>query len=224
MIIQGRLFADPRQGAAGDGGGIGERAMFGHKKGLERKLRDQGGTVAWATILIAEEKWRSARGGDTGFGGPSAITDHMKLTLRVEPEGAPTFEVTFKQAFPGPMPRAGGRAKVIFDAADHSRIAVIDGEVYMPGVSVEKQQRARAHVAEAMEAANSGNMAEYIERRKAEVMRAAADGTAAFVVSGGGARKVDVVDELAKLADLRDRGALTEAEFAAQKAKLLAAD
>jgi hypothetical protein len=31
-----------------------------------------------------------------------------------------------------------------------------------------------------------------------------------------------VVDQLTKLADLRDRGALTEAEFEAQKAKLLA--
>jgi hypothetical protein len=31
-----------------------------------------------------------------------------------------------------------------------------------------------------------------------------------------------VADELAKLAALRDRGILTDAEFAAQKAKLLA--
>jgi hypothetical protein len=35
--------------------------------------------------------------------------------------------------------------------------------------------------------------------------------------SGGGA-----ADELAKLADLRDRGVINDAEFAAQKAKLLA--
>jgi hypothetical protein len=34
----------------------------------------------------------------------------------------------------------------------------------------------------------------------------------------------NVVDQLTKLVDLRDRGALTEAEFEAQKAKLLAAD
>jgi hypothetical protein len=33
----------------------------------------------------------------------------------------------------------------------------------------------------------------------------------------------DIADELTKLADLRDRGVLTEAEFDAQKAKLLAA-
>jgi hypothetical protein len=33
----------------------------------------------------------------------------------------------------------------------------------------------------------------------------------------------DITEQLSKLADLRDRGVLTEAEFAAEKAKLLAA-
>ena len=84
--------------------------MFGNKKGLEQKLREQGDTVAWATILSADEKWRSARGGDSGFGGPGQITDHMKVTLQVEPEGEPPFEVTFKQAFRViPRESAGGR-------------------------------------------------------------------------------------------------------------------
>jgi hypothetical protein len=41
-------------------------------------------------------------------------------------------------------------------------------------------------------------------------------------VVGGTAAEPDVADELEKLAALRDRGILTEAEFAAQKAKLLA--
>ncbi len=34
-------------------------------------------------------------------------------------------------------------------------------------------------------------------------------------------RRVDVADELTKLADLRDKGILTETEFAARKAKLI---
>jgi putative oligomerization/nucleic acid binding protein len=70
-------------------------------------------------------------------------------------------------------------------------------------------------------------MAEYIERRKAEAMAAAAgqqstlQGTG-LVITGGDASKTDVADELAKLAALRDRGVLTDAEFEAQKARLLA--
>ncbi|HSL57318.1 MAG TPA: PH domain-containing protein [Acidimicrobiales bacterium] len=39
--------------------------------------------------------------------------------------------------------------------------------------------------------------------------------------SGGGAPSVSVAEELAKLDDLRTRGVISEAEFAAQKAKLL---
>jgi hypothetical protein len=37
------------------------------------------------------------------------------------------------------------------------------------------------------------------------------------------APKPDITDQLTKLADLRDRGVLTQAEFEAQKAKILAA-
>jgi hypothetical protein len=44
------------------------------------------------------------------------------------------------------------------------------------------------------------------------------------VITGTGATgKPDIADELTKLADLRDRGVLTDTEFATQKAKLLAA-
>jgi hypothetical protein len=45
---------------------------------------------------------------------------------------------------------------------------------------------------------------------------------AAAQARAGTAPTVDVAEELTKLTDLRDRGALTDAEFQAQKAKLLA--
>jgi len=40
-------------------------------------------------------------------------------------------------------------------------------------------------------------------------------------LTGSGRRRRDTVDELTKLADLRDRSVLTQAEFDAQKAKIL---
>jgi hypothetical protein len=40
-------------------------------------------------------------------------------------------------------------------------------------------------------------------------------------LSGAGTPQPDTVDQLAKLADLHDRGALSDAEFTAMKAKIL---
>jgi hypothetical protein len=196
--------------------------MFGHKKGLEHKLREDGGTVAWATIVAVDKKWSSARGGDSGFGAPSQVTDHVRVTLNVEPDGEAPFQATFRQAFPDHTPRIGGHAKVIYDPADHSRIAIMEGEVYMPGLSVEKQQRSRARAAEAQAAADSGHLDEYIARRKEEAMQSAANLiSSSFAAAPGAATPANVVDQLAKLAALRDRGVLTDEEFQAEKAKLL---
>lgn len=65
--------------------------------------------------------------------------------------------------------------------------------------------------------AHGGDMA----RRDVEQQQAHQEAFASYVRetagSGGG-----TADELVKLADLRDRGVITEADFASQKAKLLA--
>jgi Short C-terminal domain len=61
-------------------------------------------------------------------------------------------------------------------------------------------------------------------------MQAQGSGASAFVVTPGGLaglggtpveQQPDIADQLSKLADLRDRGVLTDAEFEAQKQKLL---
>ena len=63
--------------------------------------------------------------------------------------------------------------------------------------------------------ARGGKMAEH----RAQEMASADEAFRAYVkeTTGGGA-----ADELSKLADLRDRGVITEAEFQAEKTKLLA--
>lgn len=225
--------------------------MFGNKKRLERKLSEQGGAVAWATVISAENEWDSAT--NTGVSPLSTrVTEHMKVTLKVEPDGEPAFEATFHQAFAGLSPRNGCTAKVIYDPEDHSKIAIQEDQVFPPGLSREQAERASARHKQMAAAAKSGNMAEFVEEdiraRKAEAAlrvqqaQAAYSGNAAQfieemkakgagdgiivggapIVIGGGATKPDIADELAKLADLRDRGVLTEAEFETQKAKLLA--
>jgi hypothetical protein len=69
-------------------------------------------------------------------------------------------------------------------------------------------------------------MAEYIESMKARAQSGELQGVTIvdgkMISPAAPASKPDIVDQLTKLDALRARGVLTDAEFAAQKAKLLA--
>ncbi|MHB8695708.1 MAG: SHOCT domain-containing protein [Solirubrobacteraceae bacterium] len=204
--------------------------MFGNKKKLETQLAQQGGTVAWATVIDAKDKWASAR--TDGLGGVSNRTDHMRVSLRVEPDGQEPFEATLSQAFKGRIPMKGWQCKVIYDPSDPSKIAIQEDTITPPGIDHDRAERVAVSRKEMMDAARSGNIAEYVEDMKAKALSGQLGGFVMVdgqVVSGGQAAgapapaKPDLADQLTKLADLRDRGVLTDAEFEAQKAKLLAA-
>ena len=64
--------------------------------------------------------------------------------------------------------------------------------------------------------ANGGKMQERSMKQASDAQQAQASYIKSVAGSGGG-----TADELEKLAKLKDSGALSEAEFAAQKAKLL---
>jgi Short C-terminal domain len=199
--------------------------VFGHKKGLAKKLQENGGTVAWATVIQGKEKWSSASG--SGYYGPSKVTDHMRVKLQVTPEAEPPFEAEFSQAFSGLTPFTGSQCKVVYDPADHSRIAVLEDSIAPPGITHEQAERAAARKTEMMAAVKNGTVAQYIEEQKAKALRGELSGT--VIVNGtqispspAATPQPNVVDQLTKLAELHDRGALTDAEFQTEKAKLLA--
>jgi hypothetical protein len=200
--------------------------MFGNKKGLEKKLKESGGTVAWATVIEAQDRWQSETSTFSSF----KVTDHMHVKLRVEPEGEPPFEAEFSQAFSGAIPFTGGLCKVIYDPDDRSKIAVVDGSSVPPGLTPEQAERAAARRAEMLQAVQSGNIAGYIQEMQAKALSGELGGTVLMggqVIPQGAAPapaepQASVADQLTKLADLKDRGVLTDAEFEAQKAKLLA--
>ena len=192
------------------------------RKELERTLSEQGGVVAPATILEAKLRFTS---GSNYENGPYTVGDHAHMTVkvRVEPEGEPPFEAKIKQTFVHHRPRPGWRAEVIYDPNDRSKIAIRDDSIIPPGITPEQHARSREHQKEAMEALQNGTFSEYIEKRKAEAMAAAANFPGSpVVVTGATPGAFDVAGELTKLADLRDRGVLTEEEFNAEKAKILA--
>jgi hypothetical protein len=216
--------------------------MFGNKNKLAQQLQASGGTVAWATILGTSGGWASAS--MDGFNRVQSETDHERVNLRVEPDGEQPFEASFRQAFKDQMPRQGWTCKVVFDPQDHSKIAVLDGTITPPGLDHDRAERAITRRAELNEAARTGNIAEYVEKRKAEALSGQSSGIVMVngqLVSGGdlmsalaakaqavqpaaeqpAAAQPDLAGQLAKLGELRDKGILTDAEFQAAKAKIL---
>jgi Short C-terminal domain len=197
--------------------------MLGNKNKLIQELQESGGKVAWATVLQAADQWRSSTSSFSSYN----VTDHVKVTLRVEPDGEPPFETTFHQAFPGTVPMQGWQCKVIFDPSDHERIAVLSDQIFPPGIDHDRAERAAAMHDQIQEALKSGDMAGYIEQIKSQAMSGALHGVRIAdgrMISGAGAPQPDPVDQLSKLAELHDKGALTDAEFTAMKAKILGSE
>jgi Short C-terminal domain len=214
--------------------------VFGHNKRLERKLKEEGGQRAWATVLESEQEWASTGGINKAAGQAGSMTIHQRFKLRVEPEGEAPFEGDVKQVFNDThgwhIPDEGYSVTVIYDPDDHSKLVIdLEKMPVVPGVdrdgALARHERAMAR-AQDPEARRQRSEEIKAAQEAARAQGAAAlEGAAAIqemvakatAQAQGAAAAPDVADQLTKLADLRDRGALTEAEFEAQKAKLLGA-
>lgn len=203
--------------------------MLGHNERLERKLKEQGGARAWATVLESKKEWASAGGTNIAPGQAGSITTHQQLTLRVEPDGEAPFETTVKQVFNDSygwhIPREGYSVTVIYDPTNHSKL-VIDLEAMPVAPGVDRDEAVARHARVIGRSQDPDARRQQIEEMKAKAA-AQVQGAAAMqemmakAVPQAATPGPDVADELTKLADLRDRGVLTDAEFEAQKAKLL---
>jgi hypothetical protein len=207
--------------------------MLGHNERLVRKLMEHGGRQAWATVLESNQQWANAGGRNKTAGQAGSFTIHQKLKLRVEPDGEPPFETTVEQVFNdahGPhIPQEGWSVTVIYDPNDHSKVAIdLEGRFVTAGVD-RAAAVARAEMAARMrDPAARQQLVEEMRARAAERVQSALalHGMTATAVSGYQQIQQpmpDPVERLSKLADLRDRGFLTDAEFEAQKARILAA-
>ena len=205
--------------------------MLGHNERLVRELNEHGGKHAWATVLESKQQWSSTGGWNKVPGQAGSFTIHQKLKLHVEPEGEPPFETTVEQVFNDThgahIPQEGWSVTVIYDPNNHSKVAIdLDGQFVRPGRDRDEAV-ARAEMAARMRDPDArrqlveerrAQAAERVQRTIQEIMATSAPGS-----QGTEQPKPDPVEQLSKLADLRDRGVLTEAEFQAQKARILAA-
>jgi hypothetical protein len=116
---------------------------------------------------------------------------------------------------------------VIYDSNDPSKL-VIDVDKMPVGPGVDRDEAVARHERVMARVKNPEARRQQIEEMKA---KAAAQAQAAIglqemmakaAAQAQAAPKPDVADQLTKLANLRDRGVLSDAEFEAQKAKLLA--
>jgi len=159
-------------------------------------------------------KWQSSGGMNVPAGAPNSLKIHCKLQLRVEPEGAPPFETEAHHVFTQQAPWEGCSVAVIYDPSKPSDL-VID----------ESQGFGRGNAGMAAFGPGEASGGKRTDRLDALLAAAQSAQSGRF---GGPQPPQDppsgpnnVADQLTKLADLRDRGILSETEFQAQKARLL---
>jgi len=212
--------------------------VFGSAERLEKDLRENGGKTAPAQITAAKKgKVAISTGNDAAQQSASAHVN-WKLTLQVTPENEAPFGADIKEPYSemGSGPSVGDTIGVLYDPNDHSRLVVDHSSeglaTQLTAQHSERMQQAMAYVGgesahdltkEAIDdpAAFREKMRERANQLNANAMAAAGVGQAPPWMTPAGAAQPDPADEIAKLADLRDRGALTDAEFEAQKKKIL---
>lgn len=205
--------------------------MFGSAGRLEKKLRAGEGKAAPAQITEAKPGHMAiSSGGDAAQQVASAHVN-WRLKLRVTPDGEAAFDAEVKEPYPemGGGPSVGSTIGVLYDPNDHSKVVVdhsAAGQATMVAGTMSSTAKARmerigGEPAEDLITEAMTDPAAFREKMQERATQLAADSTANVGGVPGAAAPVDPADEIAKLAELRDRGALTDAEFQAQKKKIL---
>jgi hypothetical protein len=181
---------------------------------LEQTLRDGNARTALATAFAIEQgrslSWKSETGphGTGNYVEERASLSADRCRLSVRPDGEPEFEALVRASdgdFSGRFALHDATVVVVlFDPADHDRVAI--------DVAATKA-RWRDHDERRSAGSHGPTIIASAETRQA----------LGFAPAPSAPPAIEVTELLTRLADLRDRGALTDDELAAQKAKLLAA-
>jgi hypothetical protein len=180
---------------------------------LEKKLLANG-REAKAEVLAARPTINSI----TGTGGFPLKALKWHLSLRVAPVDEPQFDIDFAPWLKGGfMPSVGLTVDVLYDPGNHSQLVVDPRkqDTIKDMLAVAQQQQSAivsAFAASQQQAGGSGRRIVVLE-----------PGGQIVQAGGQAAPAADPVDQLQKLVDLRDRGALSEDEFVAEKSKILEA-
>jgi hypothetical protein len=220
--------------------------MLGIGKRAENKLRENG-RAATATVVAVKRGHIGESSGQAYGGQNSTINYHF--TVRIEPDGEVPFEaeVSDRILLSNSPTGVGGTIAVLYDPDDHSKVRIdhstgaVMGNALAGAISPAAMDTIRAAgagdaMANLLKEATTNPDALLASMRghdmaadvRAQMTPPPGGGTAPHIFVGGqafggtqAAAAPDPVTQLAKLADLHDRGALTDDEFATEKKRVL---
>jgi hypothetical protein len=194
------------------------------------KMTHTGTATVVSTKVGNGLAYRSGKGKYGGLTGE--LHEPFDCVLDVTPDGAPPFRAETTHRFSARAhPKVGDQVKVRcnpkkqtveFDLSDDAQFSKEGVAEQMSPAAAAALEQAGGEPAEQLMQEATADPAAFREK-----MRAGRSGPVVIVggkqVSGFsvGATPTDAADEIAKLAKLRDQGALTDAEFQAQKKKIL---
>jgi hypothetical protein len=202
-----------------------------------RKHLEANGQKAKATVLeIAGRGWnefRDERGWDAEHYNADPMRSWCRRTtrVRVQPAGAPEFEVEAKLTFRlASLPEEPGvEIDVIYDPAQPSKI-MVDDDGQMERVAQAETDSANAMIAaagydpadvqkaiEAAQAAAGGGTSELVEQAFESARRQQAE----MAADPQGALRAMQEQQLEQLAKLRERGMMSQEDFESARSRLL---
>jgi hypothetical protein len=209
--------------------------MLGKPSRQTEKKLEAHGKRAPAVVVEIADRGMSVTSGAGNLVSQAEVS--LKTKLRVEPDDEPAFEVEERFRYPQlSIPSVGTRLAVIYDPSDHDTI-MIDrspeavaaqfGDV--PGMQGMDLQDVMTKVREAQSQTQDpqelGRILAQELGANVNVQQQNSSGmTFGAPPAGFGApapAQEDPVDKLTKLAELREKGMLTDAEFESQKARIL---
>jgi len=208
--------------------------VFGKLSSRKQRHLQEAGTRAPATVVsIAERGMAITNGADNVV---ANTTLELRTTFRVEPPGGAPFEVTRPMRYAQlAVPAAGQRVNVIYDPDDTETLMIDESAPVVAGFGG-ADLSAMLHTIQDAKERSGGDPAKLTEILQgtfgpgATVIGSADEGPK-YVSwppgTGAAAPAPDPedakIDQLERLAKLHASGALTDAEFAAQKARVLGA-
>jgi hypothetical protein len=209
--------------------------MLGKPSRRTRKKLEEHGKRASAVVVEIAERGMSVTSGPAGLVSSTEVA--LKTKLRVEPADEPQFEIEERFRYPQlAIPSVGSRLAVIYDPSDHDKLMIdrsaAGAAIQFGGAAGMEGSDLQSFVSKIQEAQSQTHDPQELARILQEqlgtnvtVQQQDSSGVT-FGAPGAGfgaptSADEDPVDKLAKLAELREKGMLTAAEFESQKARIL---